>query len=225
MTERLDRADIRLRLARQRVYRRARRDLEGNVIRAADYEAPVTGSGGTSTVEAAAVNDLTWAGEHQTLTRAMERAAGILEDCLEKLTPTPTGLPCATVTDGVHCSGEATHGKLCADCAADWRPRSKMPIPADVIAARNRRRTFKCGCHERHDHEPDVCTRDLGPGQTIGRCEACRTWGRCKCGPECCPDGCPDDPAEGRKVSERCLKRRQRAKSEGEHPWQWQEVR
>lgn len=211
MSDRLDRADIRLRLARQRAYRRARRDLEGSVISAADYEAPISSSGGGSATEAAGLNraeGLVWAGEHQTITRAIERAASQLERCLENLTPVPTGLPCTTVTDGVHCSGEATHGRLCGDCAADWRPRNHMAIPADVIEARNQRRTFKCECHDQgHDHHPGVCTRDLEPGQTIGRCDTCRRWGLCRCG--CCDD-CTDPPAEGRTVSERCLKKRQR---------------
>lgn len=159
------------------------------------------------------------AGARQHAYDAIKKVRTILERCHDRLTPVATGDPCPTVardTDGTviaSCQGSVTHHStgrgLCEQCDRDWRPRRGLQIPAEVIEARNARRRHACVCHaDGHDHGPGGCLGQGPPGELVGRCERCL----CDCGPSCCPDGCSDPRAPGRGVSERCKKRRDRAR-------------
>ena len=220
MTDRLQRASDRVHLARMRLQRLGAEDLEDAYApKGQSYEVAVSGSGGTSAPESAVTSGtLRQARVAQQATRLMEKAASLMERGVEQLTYTPTSAAgrCATETDGVRCSGQATHGKLCATCDDDWRTRRNLAIPAQVIKVRNAKRTVKCGCHrDGCDHPPGVCVRNLEPGQVEGRCTACREADNPRCG-----DCGVKPPATGRSICEGCKTRRRRQPA-GRHPFGW----
>ena len=221
MTDRLQRASDRVHLARARLQRLGARDLADSCApRGQSYEVAVSGSEGSSVPEASVTSGtLAQARVAQQATRLMEKAASLMERGVEQLTYTPTSASgrCATETDGVRCTGEATHGRLCEICDGDWRTRRGVDIPVQVIKARNAKRTLKCQCHREHDHQPGVCVRDLEPGQTAGRCKVCR---EAEAAPTC--RDCGGQPSEGRTLCNRCRSRRRpERQDDGAHPFAW----
>lgn len=185
MADRITDAETRLELVTRRLARRARVDMAGSVISAQSYEASVSGSGGSSATETsglAQAQGLAWAGEHQTISKALEKAAELLEKTEESITPKATGQQCPTEArspDGalVRCTGDVTHRGRCSDCDRDPRSRSGT-LPAGTIAARNDRRGRWCDC------PPECCARDTAGYMT-----------------------CTERSEPGRKLSRKCRER------------------
>lgn len=148
-----------------------------------------TGTSVTSDTAGNTVFRLAKAGDYQMALKLMEDAAKILEKGARRVTPTVPEGECATrsrdTTSGelVACTGLATHGDRCSECAADWRTHRGIPVPPEVVAARNARRPRWCGCG------PDCCPRD-DKGHT----------------------SCPDRAEEGRTLSRRCRQKQQTAR-------------
>lgn len=201
MSDRLTDAHARIEEATSALAIRARDDLSATAYPSAPGGPTVTSSSTADPTGLSVTADqagnlrtrLGQAGDYQQACYALEKAASVLEKTLEGMTPRITGEQCPTVArdpatgEHVRCTGQVTHRGRCEQCDGDWRIRRGLPLPVDVIEARNRRRLTQrwCAC------PATCCARDADDHTS-----------------------CTDRAEEGRTVSRRCRGRMERARAD-----------